>query len=117
MTQLAFKWALNCAALFLVTRLLPGIHIEHFSDLLLATVVIAFLNTFLRPAIILLTLPVTVLTLGLFTLVINGAMFYLAGQILSGFQIATFGTALLAALLFSIFSFALNMIFKPLQNA
>lgn len=111
MTKLALAWALNSCALFFVMKLISGIHIERFQDLLLATVVIALLNTFLRPVIILLTLPVTVLTLGLFTLVVNGLIFYLAGQLVPGFHISGFGAAFVAALLYSLFSFVLNMLF------
>lgn len=111
MTRLVLRWALNSVALFAVMRLLPGIRIERFQDLLIATLVIGLLNAFLRPVIILLTLPVTVMTLGLFTLVINGLMFYLAAHLVSGFHVSGFGIALLAALLFSLISFTLNMIF------
>lgn len=111
MTRLILKWALNSFALYFVMKLVPGIHIDRFQDLLLATVVIALLNAFLRPVIILLTLPVTIVTLGLFTLVINGFMFYTAAHLVGGFHVTGFGAAFVAALLFSLFSFVLNMIF------
>jgi putative membrane protein len=112
MTRLLLTWMLNAVALFIVMKLVPGIQIDRFSDLLLATLVIGLLNAFLRPLVILLTLPVTILTLGLFTLVINGVMFYLAAHLVSGFHVTGFGAAFLAALLFSLFSFFLNMIFQ-----
>lgn len=115
MTRLALKWALNSCALFLVMKLISGIQVDRFQDLLLATLVIALLNTFLRPIIVLLTLPVTVLTLGLFTLVINGVIFYLAAHLVPGFHVAGFGSAFVAALLFSLFSFVLNMVFGTKQ--
>lgn len=111
MTRLALIWALNSCALFIVMKLIPGIQIDRFQDLLVATLVLGLLNAFLRPIIILLTLPVTLLTLGLFTLVINGLMFYLAAHLVSGFQVTGFGAAFFAALLFSLFSFVLNMLF------
>jgi len=111
MTKLLLKWALNSLALFLVMKLIPGIQIDRFQDLLLATLVIGLLNVFLRPIIILLTLPVTVMTLGLFTLVINGLMFYLAAHLVPGLHVAGFGTAFVAAFLFSLSSFILNMLF------
>ena len=111
MTKLVLTWALNSFALFFVMKLVSGIQIDRFQDLLLATVVIALLNTFLRPVIILLTLPVTVLTLGLFTLVVNGLIFYLASQLVPGFHVTGFGAAFVAALLYSLFSFVLNMLF------
>jgi putative membrane protein len=109
MTRLILTWALNSFALFIVMKLVPGIQIDRFQDLLAGALVIGLLNAFLRPVIILLTLPVTVLTLGLFTLVINGLMFYLAAMLVHGFRVTGFTTAFVAALLFSLFSFLLNM--------
>lgn len=112
MQQLLLRWVLNSFALFFVMKLLPGIQIDRFSDLMLATLVIGLLNAFLRPLIVLFTLPVTIATLGLFTLVINGVIFALAALLLKGFHVAGFGTAFVAALLFSVFSFMLNMVFR-----
>lgn len=112
MTRLLLTWVLNAFALFFVMKLVPGIQIDRFNDLLVATLVIGLLNAFLRPLIILLTLPVTILTLGLFTLVINGVMFSLAAYLVSGFHVSGFGAAFLAALLYSLFSFVLNMLFR-----
>ncbi len=112
MTKLVLKWVLNSFALFFVMKLIPGIRIANFTNLMLATLVIGLLNTFLRPIIVLLTLPVTMLTLGLFTLVINGLIFYLAAHLLEGFRVAGFGVAFVAAILFSIFSFVLNLVFR-----
>ncbi len=111
MTRLMLKWVLNSFALYFVMKLIPGIQIDRFQDLLVAALVIGLLNAFLRPVIILLTLPVTMMTLGLFTLVINGLMFYLAAYLVSGFHVTGFGAAFLAALIFSLFSFVLNMVF------
>jgi len=112
MTRLLLKWVLNSFALFFVMKLIPGIQIDRFRDLLVGALVIGLLNAFLRPIVILLTLPVTVLTLGLFTLVINGLMFYLAAQLVEGFHVSGFFIAFVAALLFSLFSFVLNMLFR-----
>jgi putative membrane protein len=111
MTRLILKWALNSFALFFVMKLVPGIHIDHFQDLLLATLALGLLNVFLRPVIILLTLPVTMITLGLFTLVINAMMFALAAYMVPGFHVSGFGVAFVAALLYSLFSFLLSVVF------
>jgi putative membrane protein len=111
MTRLVLKWALNSFALFFVMKLIPGIRIDRFQDLLLATLVIALLNVFLKPVIVLLTLPVNLMTLGLFTFVINALIFYLAAHLVPGLHVAGFGSAFVAALLFSLFSFVLNMLF------
>jgi len=115
MTRLLLKWALNSCALFIVMKLVTGIQIDRFQDLLLATLVLGLLNVFLRPIIILLTLPVTLLTLGLFAFVINGVMFYLAAHLVPGFHVTGFGAAFIAALLFSLFSSVLNMLFGTKQ--
>ena len=111
MTKLVLKWVLNSFALFFVVKLIPGIQIDRFGDLMMSTLLIGCLNTFLRPILVVLTLPVTMVTLGLFTLVINGAIFYLAAHLLEGFRVAGFGTAFVAAILFSVFSFVLNVVF------
>lgn len=111
MSNLLLKWALNSFALFFVMKVLPGIQIDRFQDLLLATLVLGLLNAFLRPVIVLLTLPVTLLTLGLFTLVINGVIFACAAYLVPGLHVAGFGAAILASLLFSLFSFILSLLF------
>lgn len=116
MTNLLFRWVLNCFALFLVMKLVPGMQIDRFQDLLLATLAIGLLNLVIRPIILLLTLPVNILTFGLFTLVINGVMFYLATQLVDGFRVTGFGAAFIAALLFSIFSSLFNMIFGAINK-
>ena len=113
MTRLILTWVLNSFALFFVMKMVPGIQIDHFRDLLVATLVLGLLNAVLRPVVLLLTLPVTILTLGLFTLVINGVMFYLAASLVDGFRVTGFVSAFVAALLFSLFSFVLNMVFRP----
>jgi putative membrane protein len=115
MTRLILKWVLNCLALFIVMKLVPGIRIDHFRDLLVATLVLGLLNAFLRPIVLLFTLPVTILTLGLFTLVINGTMFYLAAHLVEGFRVSGFGASCVAALLYSLISFTLNMLFQTKQ--
>lgn len=115
MTNLALKWLLNSLALFFVMKLIPGIQIGRIQDLLLATLVIGLLNVFLRPILLLLTLPVTLITLGLFTLVINGVIFSLAAYLVPGLHVSGFGAAFMAALLFSLFSSVLNMIFGSKQ--
>jgi putative membrane protein len=112
MIRLLLKWVLNAFALFLVMKLVPGIQFDRFQDLLAGALVIGLLNTFLRPIISLLTLPVTVLTLGLFTLVINGLMFFLAAHLVTGFHVSGFFSSFVAAFFFSLFSFLLNMLFR-----
>ncbi len=109
MVGFLFKWLSNVIALFIVIQFVSGVTVERWQSLFLAGLVIGLLNAFLRPILIFLTLPVNILTLGLFTLVINGFLFYLAALLVSGFSVTGFGSALLAAILFSIISFILNI--------
>jgi putative membrane protein len=106
--RLLLIWTLNSLALIAVASFVPGIHVDGFMAAFVAALVLGLVNTLIRPIFLVLTLPVTVLTLGLFILVINGLMFWFAGSILRGFVVDSFWHAVLGALLFSIFSWALS---------
>ncbi|MDD5470803.1 MAG: phage holin family protein [Sideroxydans sp.] len=106
--RLLLIWSLNSLALIAVASFVPGIHVDGFMAAFVAALVLGLVNTLIRPIFLVLTLPVTVLTLGLFILVINGLMFWFAGSILRGFVVDSFWHAVLGALLFSIFSWALS---------
>jgi putative membrane protein len=95
-------WFINALALIFVSYLLPGVHVAGFGSALIAAVVLGLVNTVLRPILIVLTIPVTLITFGLFLLVINALMFWLVGSILSGFQVDGFGWAMLGALVYSV---------------
>lgn len=109
MKQLIVRWIINSTALLVVAHLVSGVSLDNWMTVFAAAVVLGLLNAFLRPILIFLTLPVTVVTLGLFTLVINAFLFYLASLLVSGFHVAGFGQAFIAALVFSIVSFLLSM--------
>ena len=83
------------AALLLVAHLYPGVSVTSFGAAMVAALVIGLLNTLLRPLLVLLTLPVTMLTLGLFLFVINALMFYFAAQVLDGLMVTGFAAALM----------------------
>lgn len=104
-------WLIDTAALFVLPYLMPSITVDSFGVALLAALVLGLVNALLRPALALLTLPVTVLTLGLFILVVNGLMFWLASGLVPGFQVAGFWSAVGGALLYSIISWALSTLF------
>jgi putative membrane protein len=108
--QLLLIWFLNALALLTVAYVLPGITVDGFTAALVAALILGLINTLLRPLLILLTLPVTVVTLGLFILVINGLLFWFAGSVLKGFEVSGFWVGVLGALLYSIFSSVLSMI-------
>jgi len=96
------RWLLLAAALLLVAHIYPGVTVGSFGSAMVAALVLGLLNTLLRPILVLLTLPVTLLTLGLFLFVINALMFYFAASMLNGFHVAGFGAALIGSLIYSV---------------
>ena len=105
--ELILVWILNAVALLVVAYILPGITVASFGSALIAALVLGLLNTLVKPVLILLTLPITLVTLGLFLLVLNALVFWFAGSILKGFQVDGFWWAVLGALVYSIVSGAL----------
>jgi putative membrane protein len=103
-----FIWTLNSLALIAVANFVPGIHVDGFMAAFIAAIVLGLVNALVRPIFVVLTLPVTLITLGLFIFVINGLMFWFAGSILKGFVVDTFWHGVLGAVLYSIFSWALS---------
>lgn len=106
--KLILAWVLHTAALILVTYIVPGISVSNFTAALIAAAVIGLINTFIKPILVVLTLPVTVVTLGLFLLVINGLLFYLAGYLLSGFNVSSIWVGIIGALVYSVISWLLT---------
>jgi putative membrane protein len=100
--KIVVRWLLLAAALLLVAHLYPGVQVASFASAMVAALVLGLLNALLRPILVLLTLPVTVLTLGLFLFVINALMFYFAASLLSGFHVTGFVAALVGSLLYSL---------------
>ena len=98
---LIFKWLLSACALLLIAYLYSGVQVASFGSALLAALVIGLFNTVLRPVLVVLTIPVTLITLGLFLFVINALMFWAASGLLSGFHVNGFGAALLGSLMYS----------------
>ena len=106
--QLLLRWLLNALALIAVANIVPGIHIDTFYHALIAALILGLVNALVRPLLILLTLPVTVLTLGLFVLVINALMILLVSTIVQGFSVASFSAAFLAAIVLWVISMLTN---------
>jgi putative membrane protein len=106
--RLVLAWLINAAALFAVPYLMASVRVSDVATALIAALVLGLVNTLIRPILVLLTLPVTLLTLGLFILVINGLMFWAVSSMVSGFQVAGFWSAVGGALLYSIISWALS---------
>jgi putative membrane protein len=108
--ELIITWVLNASSLLAVAYLVPDIYVANFKTALIAALVIGFFNLLIKPVLVLLTLPITVLTLGLFLFVINGLLFYAAGNFLQGFEVKTFTSSIVGALLYSILSWLLTSI-------
>lgn len=105
---LLLVWILNAMALIAVANFVPGIHVDGFAAALIAAFFLGLVNTLIRPIFLILTLPVTMITLGLFIFVINGLLFWFTGSILKGFVVDSFWNGVMGAVLYSIFSWALS---------
>ena len=108
MTKLIVKWLLSAGALMLVAHFYSGVEVKSFGAALIAAFVIGLFNVVLRPVLVVLTLPVTLITLGLFLFVINALMFWAAGEVLNGFQVHGFGAALLGSLIYSVLGMVID---------
>jgi putative membrane protein len=110
------RWIVNAAALLLVAYLYPGVHLAGFGSALVAALVLGLVNAVIRPVLVILTLPVTVLTLGLFLFVINALLFWLAATIVSGFGVNGFGSALLGSILYSLITLLTSWLLFPRER-
>lgn len=100
--RLLLKWLLSAASLLFVAYVYGGVEVKSFTAALIAAFVIGLFNVVLRPVLVVLTLPVTILTIGLFLFVINALMFWAAASVLDGFHVNGFGAALIGSLLYSL---------------
>ena len=111
--KLLLVWLINAAALMAVAYLLPGIAVSSFVVALVAALVLGLVNAVIRPILVLLTLPATLLTLGLFIFVINGLLFWLVGSYIEGFTVTGFWPGVFGAIAYSILSWALSALLLP----
>ena len=115
--KMLVRWFLLAAALLLVAHLYPGVSVQSFASAMIAALVLGLFNAVLRPLLVVLTLPVTLLTLGLFLFVINALLFYWAATLLEGLSVRGFGAALIGSLIYSacglVIDAALERIFSP----
>jgi putative membrane protein len=112
--KIIVRWLLLAAALLLVAYLYPGVTVTSFGSAMIAAFVIGVFNTLLRPILVLLTLPVTLLTLGLFLFVINALMFYFAAQLLDGFGVKGFVAALIGSLIYTLCGIVIDVAMERL---
>jgi putative membrane protein len=106
--RLVLTWLINAAALFAVPYLMHSVDVTSIGAALIAALVLGLVNTLIRPLLLLLTLPVTVLSLGLFIFLVNGFLFWLVAQFVDGFHVDSFWSAVGGALLYSVISWALS---------
>jgi putative membrane protein len=106
--RLLIVWLINALALLAVSYLMPSVQVSSFGAALVAALVLGLVNAVIRPVLVLLTLPATLLTLGLFIFVINGLLFLGVAHLLEGFYVAGLWPAILAAILFSVVSWLLS---------
>ena len=103
--SLLIHWLLTALALLLVAFLLPGIHVSGLGVALVAALVMGLVNISIKPLLLILTLPLNILTLGLFTFIINAAMFALVAWVVPGFEVSGFWSALLGSLLMTVITY------------
>ncbi|MDQ1832314.1 phage holin family protein [Massilia scottii] len=106
--RLLLTWLINAAALLALPFLMSSVEVTNMGTALVAALVLGLVNTLIRPVLVLLTLPVTLLSMGLFILVINALLFWAVANLVGGFQVAGFWSAFIAAILYSIISWALS---------
>lgn len=106
--RLLITWLINAAALMALPYLMHSVDVSNIGTALIAALVLGLVNTLIRPVLVILTLPVTLVSMGLFILVINALLFWLVSNVVDGFNVAGFWSAFLAAILYSIISWALS---------
>lgn len=98
------RWIINAAILFFIAFLYPDVIISNYYIALIVVLVLGMINVFIKPLVVLLTLPINILTLGLFTFIINGFLFWFVSTFIKGFDVTNFWAAVIGALLYSIIS-------------
>ena len=115
--KIIIRWLLLAAALLLVANVYSGVSVSGFGAAMVAALVLGLLNTLVRPVLVLLTFPVTLVTLGLFLFVINALMFWAASYVLEGFQVAGFWSALIGSAPYSLSAMVIDVARERLFGA
>jgi len=115
--RLVIAWLINALALLALPYLFTSIHVDSFVTALVAALVLGLINTLIRPLLVLLTLPVTLLTLGLFIFVINGLLFWFVGSFIHGFTVVGFWAGVFGAIVYSLISWALSSLILRRKDA
>jgi putative membrane protein len=115
MIRLLVVWLINAIALIAVAYLIPSIQVSSFGAALVAALVLGLINAVVRPVLVLLTLPATIVTLGLFIFVLNGLLFWMVGAWLEGFDVGGFWSGVFGSIVFSLVSWLLSALVLPQQ--
>lgn len=110
MLNILLRWVMYALAIVFVSWIVPGIEVDNFLSAMFVCIIIALINTFIKPLIQIITLPINLLTLGLFTLVINSFLLMLAGALAPGFEVEGFLSALIGSILLSLFALGISRI-------
>lgn len=113
MVQMLVRWVVSALVILASAYFLPGIHLQDFVTALVIAVVLGVINAVLRPILIILTLPITIITFGLFLLIINALLIMLTAYIVPGFRVDSFWWALLFGLVVSVFNALVSLLYKP----
>jgi putative membrane protein len=116
MTSLIVRWFLNALALMLIAWLYSGVQVAGPIEALVAALVLGLVNAVIRPVLILLTLPVTLLTLGLFIFVINALLFWFVGEVVKGFHVGGFMAALIGSIMYSVITLITSWVAAPAKK-
>ena len=115
--KLLFRWIINAIALLIVANVVPGFQVSSFYTALIVALVLGLANAVVRPILLILTLPITVVTLGLFVFVVNALMILLVSTVVKGFTVEGFAPAFLAGLALSIISLGTNWLIRHAEKS
>lgn len=116
MLLLILRWVINALALLAVAYLYSGVKVDTFTGAMIAALVLGLVNAILRPILVILTLPVTILTLGLFLFVINALLFWFVAEVVTGFSVAGFWAAMFGSILYSIITLLTSMLLSSARK-
>lgn len=108
MIEVFIKWIIYTLVIIFISWIIPGIEVDNFLSAMIVCLVLGLINTFIKPFLALITLPITFVTFGLFSLILNALMFMLAGWVTPGFEVEGFWSALLGSLILSLFAIGLD---------
>lgn len=111
-----FRWVVMALTILMIPQLVSGVYVDGFGTALAAALILSFFNLLLKPILILFTLPLTVLSLGFFIFFINAFLFKITGSFVSGFHVATFGSAFFAALILSLVSWVMSLSYEKREG-